>query len=74
MTSYNDVKTMLKPPFPFKEKINNINYNSSRNINPDENIKPDENIEYHGLNYIFMIMKTVYGHEVYNKSRILLIK
>ena len=43
MTSYNDVKTMLKSPFPFKEKINNVNYNSSGNINPDENI------EYHGL-------------------------
>ena len=63
MTSYNDVKTMLKPPFPFKEKVNNVNYNSSGNINPDENI------EYHGLNYIFMIMKTVYGQEVYTKNQ-----
>ena len=63
MTSYNDVKTMLKPPFPFKEKVNNVNYNSSGNINPDETI------EYHGLNYIFMIMKTVYGQEVYTKNQ-----
>ena len=61
MTSYNDVKTMLKPPFPFKEKINNINYKADGTINPDENI------EYNGLNYIFMIMKTVYGQDVYNK-------
>lgn len=61
MTSYNDVKTMLKTPFPFKEKINNINYNSSGKINPDDNI------EYNGFNYIFMIMKIVYGQEVYNK-------
>ena len=63
MTKHNDVKTMLKPPFPFKEKVNNVNYNSSGNINPDENI------EYHGLNYIFMIMKTVYGQEVYTKNQ-----
>ena len=47
MTSYNDVKNMIK-----------------------EHLKNDEDIDYYGFNYIFMIIKTVYGKDIYKKLEI----
>ena len=61
MTTYNDVKNILVTPF--KETINNKNYDSTGKQHGDQEI------EYHGFNYIFMIMKTVYGQDIYNKDQ-----
>jgi len=71
MTIYDDVKNILGIN-PFSQKIHNKNYGTNGVKNSDAVI------EYHGFNYIFMIIKSVYSQDVYvkiqdsnNKNKIL---